>query len=224
MSSVAPQVDFDYNATPKSESWPKKYIYKAYPARHRGIVEEFFTAASKLVLEYDIFPGNLSRSDLQALRKQYSNILISDFNDRLAIEGHPTFIERMSFGVLTYAATLAKPKGSAGPARKAETPIKEKNERPAIIKQESIRNLLIHPPETWPDWKLQDFELNCCPYRLSVNRVGQKLTAGSIGEWRKDADLQLKDLRLSTLREILGDAGLISDASQADLIYQAEDG
>jgi hypothetical protein len=48
------------------------------------------------------------------------------------------------------------------------------------------------------------------------------LKAGAIGDWGKDADLQLEDIRLSKLQKILENAGLINDASQADLTYQAE--
>nr|AUW31014.1 hypothetical protein [Cladonia uncialis subsp. uncialis] len=224
MSSVAPQIDFNYDAPPKNNAWTRQHLFKAYPASHQAIVEELFTAASNLTLEHNIFPGKYSRTELQSLRKQHSQTLISTFRNRLAIEGHPTFIEHMCLGVLTYSATLVRHKGSAGPATKAENSIREENERPATIKQESTRNLLIHPPEKWPNWKLEDFEFNRCPYRYSASRIGQKVRAGSIGEWRKDADLQLKDLRLSTLQEELENFGLISDASQAEFTYNAENG
>ena len=43
----------------------------------------------------------------------------------------------------------ARTKGSAGPARKAETPIKEEDERPTIIKQESTRNSSFTPLRHW---------------------------------------------------------------------------
>ena len=195
MSGVTPHVNFNYDSR-GGESWSKKYLLNAYPDSYSGIVDELFTAASKLVTEHNIIPGQHSRSDLQTLRKQHSQSLISEFNDRLAIQGHPGFVERMSFGVLVYAATAAKSKGSTGPATKAATPIKED--------------------------KLENFEINCCPYRYAPQRVGHKFKASLIGDWRKDLDLQLEDIRLSKLQQILQEAGLTSDASQADLTYQAE--
>lgn len=222
MSGVEPQDGFKYDAKPPNDSWSKKYVCQAYPASYKGIIEELFTAASKLVQEHDILPSKISRSDLQTRRKQHSPTLISNFRDHLVIKGHPIFIEHLCLGVLTYTANLVKTKGSASPATKVETSIKEEDERPKIIKQKSTRNLLIHPPETWLSWKLEDFELNYCPYRYSINRVGQKLKASAIGDWRKDARLQLKDIRLSKLQQLLKNAGLINDASQAELTYHAE--
>nr|AUW31019.1 hypothetical protein [Cladonia uncialis subsp. uncialis] len=198
------------------------YICQAYPASYKGIIEELFTAAFNLVQEHDILPSKISRSDLQTCRKQHSPTLISNFRDRLEIKGHPMFIEHLCLGVLTYIANLVKTKGSASPATKAETSIKEEDERPKIVKQDSTRNLLIQPPETWPSWKLEDFELICWPYRNSVNCVGQELKASAIEDWRKDADLKLKDIRFSKLQELLENAGLINNMSQAELTYHAE--
>ena len=52
----------------------------------------------------------------------------------------------ISLGANTYIASLIKSKGSAGPTRKAETPIKkEDTQRPPVIKQELPRNLFIYP-------------------------------------------------------------------------------
>ena len=112
-----------------------------------------------------------------------------------------------------------RPKGSAGTVRKSETPIKEETDRSAIFKQESTRNHLLHPPGPW---KLQDFQLNCLPYRYSVNQTGLKLKAGELGGQSNNPDLQLEDIRLSRLLRELENAGLISSASDATLTYRAE--
>jgi hypothetical protein len=78
----------------------------------------------------------------------------------------------MGLGAISYTATYIKSKGSAGPTREAETPIKEEDaQRPPIIKQELPRNLFIYPPETWPDWKLQDFELNVLGFAFSNHNI-----------------------------------------------------
>lgn len=130
----------------------------------------------------------------------------------------------MSLRVITFATTLQKHKGGAGPARKVETAIKEESERSPVIKQDTIRNLFTHPLDDWPDWRLEDFELNYCPYRYTVNHIGTKLAARSIGERRENADLEFSDLCLNILLEMLENANLISNASQADLTHRAEHG
>ena len=61
-------------------------------------------------------------------------------------------------------------------------------------------------------------ESNCLPYRNSFNPVGAELTTSSIGEQREHVDL------LDLLLKRLEIAYLISDASQFNLTYKAEDG
>lgn len=209
---VEPRQGFVYDGKPPQNAWTKAYTYQAYPGTHHKIIDELYTAASDLVREHTIIPGNLPRTGLQLLRKQHSLTLVSTFKDRLAIKGHPIFINQMSLGVITYVPSLTRLKASAG----------------AVIKNEHTqgtpipRNLLHQPPETWPTWKVEDFELNCCPYQYSVNRVGFKTQARAIAEWPKNSEFEVKDIRFSKLREMLENAGLIDNASQADLTYQAE--
>ena len=107
-----------------------------------------------------------------------------------------------------------RPKDSPGTVRKSETPIKE--ERSAI---ESTRSHLLPPPGPW---RLQDFTINCLPYRYSVIHTGLALKAGDLRKQSDNSDMQLEDIRLSRLLRELQDAGLISSASDATLTYKAE--
>ena len=221
MSTVAPQPGFDYDAIPDKGTWTRKYILKAYPQSYRLILEEFFAEGSALVVQHKIFTNStLSRKDLASLRMQHSQTLMSHFNDRLAVQGHPNFLEQISLGFITYAATLTR-KDSAGTVRKSETPVKEETPRSAI---RSIQN---HPIQSHPlpppgPWRLQDFRINCLPYRYSVTHTGLALKAGDLREQSDNPDMQLEDIRLSILLSELELAGLISSASDAALTYKGD--
>ena len=181
MCGVAPQSAFDYDG---NSVYTKRNILTAYPSSHHPIVEEFYQTASDLTSAHDLLPkyGKYNGSELAAARKMHSQTLASRFMNRLTIQGHPEFLDKLSLGVITYGGTLFKGKIAAGNVRITETPAKEERERSTTtqrhIKDESggptVRNrsLFTHPPNNWPEWGLKDFELNCLPYRNSVHRIG----------------------------------------------------